>query len=659
MSALEPVQDRTMRISAIKIENFRAFKNETVEFADYTSLIGPNGAGKSTVLTALRVFFRDTADTVTDLQSLTEEDFNNKNTREDVVITVVFEDLSEEAKTDLQHYYRHGKLVVSAVAHWNPETNRAEVLQYGERLGMQEFVEFFEAEKDRKSASDLVAVYARIRERWPELPSVKAKQQMVDALREFETANPKSLVPIRSTDQFYGFTRGESLLGKHVQWIYVPAVKDSSTENREGKNNALRTILERTVRSRIDFEAALAGIRDDAKEKYRNVLASQQKTLKEISVSLSSRMSTWAHPDAGVKVQWDDDTSKYIRVEQPVARVTGREGEFEGDLSRFGHGFQRSYLLALLQELSGCLEVGGPKLILGCEEPEIHQHPPQARHMAEVLELLSSKNAQIIVASHSPFFVRGLNFDDVRFVRYDRQTGTASVKCALLKDVSKLIAEALGEEPIGLSALAMKIEQSLQENLKEMFFSPALVLVEGREDIGFLESYISLLGIKEVLHSHGCNVVSTNGKNEMLRPLVIAKLLGIPTFVIFDADGNEKTEANKKQNLALLRILSVQDPEPFPAERFMAENVCVWPIKIKTTVCEEIGQVIWDNTAAEIAQDKGVQPGLMAKNQVFLGQVLCATWIAESRSKSLQDVCKSIMSFAIRNRGAVARVLDQ
>lgn len=643
-----------MRISEVKIENFRAFKSETVRFGEYTAMVGPNGAGKSTVLTALRIFFRDTADTTTDLQALTQEDFNNKDTSQDIAITVVFEDLSNQAQEDLKHYYRHGKLVVSAVAHWDPETRRAEVIQYGERLGIKEFAEFFQAAQDEKAVSELRAIFESIPSAQVGLPSAKTKQQMIDALREFEGGHPERLVPLRSADQFYGFTRGESLLKKYIQWIFVPAVKDASSENIEGKKNALRTILERTVRARINFDEALEDIRTEAETKYRAVLAQQQNTLRDISESLTARVSRWAHPDASVRVQWDQEASNYVKVEEPLARVFGREGEFEGDLSRFGHGFQRSYLLALLQELSGCLDAGEPKLILACEEPELHQHPPQSRHMAEVLELLSQKNTQIIVSSHSPHFVRGTGFEDVRLVRYDRMRGQALVKAVQLEDVAQLIADSLGDKPVAATALAMKIEQTLQERLKEMFFSPTLILVEGLEDVGYIESYIALLGIKEPLRAHGCNIVPTIGKDCMIRPLAIAKLLEIPTFVIFDADGNNKenAEQNRKYNTAILRLCEVANPDPFPAETLKRPNVWAWPTNIGDVVRSEIGVEDWDKLALALAKQRAFQLGTMAKNHVFIGHVLCAAWEDGRKSVVLQDVCRAIMSFAIRQRAA-------
>jgi len=38
--------------------------------------------------------------------------------------------------------------------------------------------------------------------------------------------------------QFYGWTKGSNLLKKYIQWIYIPAVKDASTEQEEGSKTA-------------------------------------------------------------------------------------------------------------------------------------------------------------------------------------------------------------------------------------------------------------------------------------------------------------------------------------------------------------------------------------------------------------------------------------
>jgi putative ATP-dependent endonuclease of the OLD family len=128
VGAPEIILGGRMRIETVRVRNFRCFEDETVSFNDYTCLVGANGTGKSAILTALRVFFRDTTPSPTDLLNLQEEDCYRRETSKDVVITVTFSDLGPEAKEDFKHYVRQGKLVVSAVASWNAETRLAAIL---------------------------------------------------------------------------------------------------------------------------------------------------------------------------------------------------------------------------------------------------------------------------------------------------------------------------------------------------------------------------------------------------------------------------------------------------------------------------------------------------------------------------------------------------
>ena len=152
-----------MRIETVRIENFRSFEDATVPFNDYACLVGPNGSGKSTVLTALNVFFRETENLPTDLSQLELEDFHCKNIATPITITVTFTDLSEEAKDDFSNYVRQGKLVVTAVATFDEATRKAQVKQYGQRLGMTALRPFFEALDEGKKVSELKEIYSELR----------------------------------------------------------------------------------------------------------------------------------------------------------------------------------------------------------------------------------------------------------------------------------------------------------------------------------------------------------------------------------------------------------------------------------------------------------------------------------------------------------------
>ena len=76
---------------------------------------------------ALNVFFRENAETVTDVCTLTDEDFHHKNIEQPIRITVTFEDLCTAAQEDFKEYYRQKKLVAFAEAKWDAASQSAVV----------------------------------------------------------------------------------------------------------------------------------------------------------------------------------------------------------------------------------------------------------------------------------------------------------------------------------------------------------------------------------------------------------------------------------------------------------------------------------------------------------------------------------------------------
>ncbi|MEJ5376509.1 MAG: AAA family ATPase [bacterium] len=637
-----------MKIKSFRIRNFRSIKEETVELDDYTCFVGPNGSGKSNVLHALNVFFGETGIPGLNTRSLGDEDFHGKNTAEPVEITVTFSDLSPEAKEELKHYVRQDQLVVSTEARFDPATGRAEVKQYGRRLVIKEFAPFFEAEKAGKKVAELKEIYNKARQKYPDLPAPGTKDSMVEALRTYEEKHQGMCEELPSSDEFYGLTRGKDLLEKYIQWVYVPAVKDASSEQVETRATALGKLLARTVRSKVNFKDRIDAIRKETQEKYSEFLAEKQELLAEISESLRNRLVQWAHPDASLQLRWHQDPERAVRVEEPIAQAILCEAGFEGEPTRFGHGLQRAFLLALLQELAGSNLEAGPRLILACEEPELYQHPPQARHLYNLFMRLSEQNSQILITTHSPYFVSGEGFESVRMVR--KINGTSAIKRTTHDEVAKRIAQARGEEPVKAGGQLAKIHQALQPALSEMFFASRLVFVEGLEDTAYLTTYLHLLGSWDEYRRLGCHLIPTDGKSEMLQPLAVAKSLEIPAFVLIDADGdkpdkNGSKEKHRRDNSAILKLCGVPDPEPFPADTFWGETVVMWPSDIGQVVEQEIGKEDWDNYRAE-ADTKYGHAGNLRKNTLHVASSLQIAWEAGKESDSLKKLCEKIMEFA-------------
>ena len=451
-----------------------------------------------------------------------------------------------------------------------------------------------------------------------------------------------------SEDQFDGFSRGSNRLAKHIQWVYVPAVKDPTTEQVEVRNSALGKLLSRTVRLKSNLNQTVTSLRKAMQGQYQKLLDENQQILEEISLSLQNRLSEWAHPDAKLRLQWKQDPKKSVRVEEPWAHILAGEGGFEGELGRLGHGFQRSYLLALLQELATTDVSGAPTLIFACEEPELYQHPPQARHLAEVLHRLSRENSQIIISTHNPLFVSGEGFEDVRMVRKNSSGIYSSVSHMSFSDVAKDVEKVVGTQPIKSEGVLAKVHQVLQPELNEMFFARRLILVEGIEDVAYILSYLKLLDKSAEYRRLGCHIVPANGKSKLLQPVVISKHMKIPTYVVFDSDGdkpdrNGSRVKHKKDNQALLSLAGEPFHEPFPKKSIWGKGVTMWHSDIGSIVENEVGEQDWKKFREKADISYGHTGGLR-KNTLHIGDSLVFAWEDGKRSPSLERLCDEILN---------------
>lgn len=644
-----------MKIESVRIENYRSFKDETVYFDDYTCFVGPNGAGKSTVLNALNVFFKQNKDCKTDFNRLSEEDFHHKNTENPVKITVTFTDLLDNAKNDFKSYVRLDKLVISSEAKFNKELGYGDVKQYGSRLGINEFKKFFLKDKAGGKVAELKEVYLEIKKKFKDLPDPGAKQVMIDSLQEYESKHSELCELIPSEDQFYGFSKGANILSKYIQWVFVSASKDYTQECEESKTSALGQLLARTVRSKVNFSEKIKEMKDKLQKEYEDLLVSEQSTLDDISKSLGDRLASWSNPGISAKIEWKNDSEKSVKVEEPWAYVKLSERGFQGELARFGHGLQRSYMLALLQELSMISDEDAPTLIMGIEEPEIYQHPPQAKYLSELLIDLSEKNSQIMICTHSPLFIPGDNFEAVRIVR-DKGNPPQSYLSQLKYSALSSLLESAGQKALKEQGILAKLYPALNPMTNEMFFCKKLILTEGIEDVAYIMTYLILSKQIVEFRRYGCHIVPFEGKSKIIKPLAMAKLLNIPFYVVCDSDTDKDEITNpdkrdsevrehKRDNREILNLCEHLKESEWPKENnIFLNNITMWSTNITKTVTDEFG----DDWKTEIAKSEAHygQPGGLTKNPLFIARTLEQLWMSGKKSDKLLKLIDSITTFA-------------
>jgi predicted ATP-dependent endonuclease of OLD family len=348
----------------------------------------------------------------------------------------------------------------------------------------------------------------------------------------------------------------------------------------------------------------------------------------------------------GIPDQLEPDRS--VVLQQPVAGIRTGERNFLGSLSRMGHGLQRSYLLALLQELADSESENAPTLILGCEEPELYQHPPQARHLADVFEELATGNNQILVTTHSPLFVSGDGFENTRLVRRESQASGTSIRSLTFANLCARTRAALGEAPNSRTAgMIAKIHQALQPGIAEMFFAHVPVLVEGLEDVSYITTELLLSNQWGEFRRLGCHLIPCNGKDKLIQPLAIATEFGMPVFVVFDADGDTIRQdfriKHERDNRALISLLGAAHA-PFPSADVLSSNHAIWEKSLTLSVKADFA-VDYDRIV-NAARVNYAHEGGLEKNDLFIADWLTAARDECLSSPTLARLCQAILEFA-------------
>ncbi len=339
--------------------------------------------------------------------------------------------------------------------------------------------------------------------------------------------------------------------------------------------------------------------------------------------------------DAEVGLSWHEISD--FPVPLPIANVSLSDDGFSGPVDRQGHGLQRAFIFTLLQHLARTsTNVAGanlsvqpqaevpaappqaPSLILAIEEPELYQHPTKQRHFAEVLRGLSSGTlpgadgpTQIAFASHSPMFVSLAKADEIRLVRRTDHGGSQYKQCELkaldLAAVAKKLAAGWSKPEAGYSAAALIPRlHILGTELAEGFFANGVVLVEGRSDKAALTAAARLLGVS--FEAAGIAILSAEGKDNLDRPLIIFRELGIPVFVIWDCDSHKK-EKKPQTDLAILRLCEPATcATEAPTATFIGECYAHFSKTLEHTIIEELGADKHESCLATACNPFGLTP---------------------------------------------------
>lgn len=638
-----------MIIDSVKVKNFRCVKNECLCCEELTALIGKNGTGKSSFLRALDLFYTPNAE-------YDEEDFYNQDVDKDIIVEVIYRNLTEDEKEIFKPNIKDEKLRIKKVM--KSPSHKRNQSYYGYILKNPEFRKFREA-----SGYDLRKEYEILRKgNYSELPEYTNKDKGESNLRDWEIEHPNKCELGEDDGSYFGFEEiGNAHLERFTKFVLIPAIRDVKEDVEEGKNTPLTELMDLVVRKTFGKSKGIQELRDSVSSQYEEIIRpSKINELQDLEQDLRDILQTYA-PESNLTLDWI--SQDYIEIPLPKAKINLIEDGYPSSVECCGHGLQRTFIITLLHQLA-ISQAKTPKkieeeeqdqfvpnLIIGIEEPELFQHPNRQRHLSKILYKLANGNiedpvnrTQVIYCTHSPLFIDLERFNQIRlFHKIETEMGKpkeTKIIQTSANEVASRIWEISGKESPRFTGktLIPRLRAIMTPWMNEGFFADICVLVEGEEDRAALLAIAKQLD-KELV-GKGISIIPCMGKNNLDRPTTIFKKLQIKTYTIWDSDKHKDSNSDPETNHRLLRLFN-EPTEDWP-EKIEGQFAC-FENDMTSKIKEEFGEDLYEELLNQACQKFCKKKKYAKKNPEVLKFVFQKAYEKGERCVYLEKVLNSIL----------------
>ena len=392
-----------MKISQIKISNFRGYKDETtIDFKGLTVFVGKNDVGKSTILEALDIFFNEGKGVI----KLDKEDINKQGLAEgnkDICIAVVFEDLPANLvidstnQTTLQAEYllnSDGKLEVIKTY---PNAGKEKVSVKANHPSNPDCADLLQ-----KKQKDLQAIVKK-----NSIPCEDEKKNAV--MRKAIWAHYSSELQLKEIELDVTKEDAKNIWNQLKNYMPLYSLFQSDRKNSDGDSeiqDPMKLAVQEILKD-SDIQTSLKQVATEVDSKLKEVADRTLEKLKEMNPEIANSLNPVIPSVESLK--WAD-----------VFKSVSISGDEDIPINKRGSGVKRLVLLNFFRAEAERRksEKNVPDIIYAIEEPETSQHPEHQKKLIDAfIELSKAQHTQIILTTHSPAIVKMLDFEQLKLIK--------------------------------------------------------------------------------------------------------------------------------------------------------------------------------------------------------------------------------------------------
>lgn len=394
-----------MKISSVKIKNFRSYKNEVkIEFGELTAFVGKNDIGKSSILEALEIFFNENKGII----KLDKDDINKSSLTEDdseIIISVIFRDLPSTIvidstnQTTLQNEYllnQDGNLEIIKKYH---NAGKEKVYVKANHPNNQQCRDLL-----KKTNVELRSIISG--------ESIECENRSINAVMRAAIWNHFS-ASLQLEEIEIDVTKGDTKsIWENLQ-TYLPSYSlfQSDRKNSDGDSEVQDPLQEavKQILNNAELKTLLNTVAREVEIKLREVATSTLDKLNELNPDIANSLNPII--PASENLKWID-----------VFKKVSIAGDEDIPINKRGSGIKRLILLSFFRAEAErrSNERNATSIIYAIEEPETSQHTEHQKKLIKALLALSeSINTQIILTTHSSVAVKELDFSHIRLVSHN------------------------------------------------------------------------------------------------------------------------------------------------------------------------------------------------------------------------------------------------